>query len=180
MEMVKVLEMESGTSTPRKFNSDTTNNGSETNTTTSICHLYDTVHICSYCHAKLFSTETQGMYYRSEKIRAYNCGFAFTSIGIKLDKDLANGRDGVYIFQIQSGIYLSIRSLTPTDRISKFLQLYIYDMEFAQLTDFNNIADLYLHIKADHSLDQCMYNMPTSSQVATRVSELSGTYDPML
>ncbi|CAG8475653.1 28661_t:CDS:2 [Gigaspora margarita] len=89
--------------------------------TTSIYHISDTVRTCSYCNAKLFLTEIQEMCSKSEKIklvsadntialrnlfirnddiendfrkniRAYNSIFAFTSIGIKLNENLANGK----------------------------------------------------------------------------------------
>ncbi|RIB13129.1 hypothetical protein C2G38_1975444, partial [Gigaspora rosea] len=56
-----------------------------------------------------------------ENIRAYNSIFAFTSMGIKLDENLANSKDGIYMFQVQGGIYYSIGSLFLVDRIPKFL-----------------------------------------------------------
>ncbi|CAG8592648.1 27903_t:CDS:2 [Dentiscutata erythropus] len=135
-----------------------------------------------------------------ENIRAYNSIFAFTSMGIKFDEDLANGKDGVYTFRVQGEIYHSIGSLLQVDGIPRFLQMYIYDTEFEtmnrlskmpklrpetleyikalmdQLNPFitnfrsislnNNISNLYLLIRADHKLDQRVYNRPTASQVA--------------
>ncbi|CAG8717713.1 12785_t:CDS:2, partial [Dentiscutata heterogama] len=179
-------------------------------TTTSVRHISDTVHNCSYCNAKLFLTETQEM-----------CC-----------------KDGIYMFRVQGGIYHSIGSLFPIDGVPRFLQLYIYDTEyetdnrlsimpklhrdtlefiktllnqlnlfvtnFRSISSNNNINNLHLLIRADHKLDQPIYNKPTASQVAAvwvegnnpieytkrdiiiqswsqglrRVSELSGTYDP--
>ncbi|CAG8607435.1 15230_t:CDS:2, partial [Racocetra fulgida] len=177
-------------------------------TTSSSCHVFDNMRECVYCRAALFPTETQGasdtaalieLFVRHDNvskdfhknIRAYNNAFAFTSMGIKLDKHLAN---------MQGGIYHSIRLLIPVDDIPKFLQLYIYDTEFEttnrliimprlcqdtlefiktllnQLNPFianfylisscSNITNLSLYIKADYGLDQRIYNMPTASQVA--------------
>ncbi|CAG8481416.1 6227_t:CDS:2 [Gigaspora margarita] len=88
-------------------------------TATSLCGIFNMIHICTYCNAKLFLTETQEMCCKSGKIklasagdiaalrnlfirndyiekdfrkniRAYNSIFAFTSMGIKLDNKLAN------------------------------------------------------------------------------------------
>ncbi|CAG8521137.1 5048_t:CDS:2, partial [Racocetra fulgida] len=88
-------------------------------TETSIHHTFDTTHVCTYCNAKLFSTETQetccksgkiklasagdttslkNLFMRNdniekdfcENIRAYNSIFAFTSMGVKLDKPIAS------------------------------------------------------------------------------------------
>ncbi|CAG8743721.1 8226_t:CDS:2, partial [Gigaspora rosea] len=116
------------------------------------CETAMTVHcvlespcICSYCHAKLFSGETGGIpetvaylkdLYTScddmgirfrNNIHAYNSVFAFTSMGVKLDEKLANGKNGVYTFRVQGGIYHAIGFLYPDNEIPKFLQLYIYD-----------------------------------------------------
>ncbi|RHZ80413.1 hypothetical protein Glove_136g73 [Diversispora epigaea] len=54
-------------------------------------HNFDDIRICSYCNARLFSAETQGF----GKIEAYDCIFAFTSMGIKLDENLANADQGL-------------------------------------------------------------------------------------
>ncbi|CAG8852509.1 33184_t:CDS:2, partial [Gigaspora margarita] len=56
-----------------------------------------------------------------KNIRAYSNIFTFTLMGVKLDENVAN---------IQDGIYYSIGSLLPVNRIPKFLQLYIYDTEY--------------------------------------------------
>lgn len=122
-------------------------------------HIFNTVCKCSYCGARLFETETQGtcceygkikltsasdamvfknLFTKNDNIgrdfrniiRAYNSIFAFTSMGVKLDEQLAKGKNGIYTFRVQGGIYHSIGSLFPHDEISKFFQLYIYDTEF--------------------------------------------------
>ncbi|CAG8673172.1 11509_t:CDS:2 [Dentiscutata erythropus] len=65
-----------------------------------------------------------------KNIHAYNNIFAFTSIGTKLDDELANDKEEIYIFRIHRGIYHSIGSLIPNNNEKpKFMQLYIYDTE---------------------------------------------------
>ncbi|CAG8823344.1 9500_t:CDS:2, partial [Cetraspora pellucida] len=105
-----------------------------------IRHSLKPSRICSYCNAKLFAGETEGICCKTGKIklastecnaflkdlftrrdnmgnefrnniRAYNNIFAFTSMGVKIDQNLANG------------------SLLPNNTTPKFLQLYIYDTE---------------------------------------------------
>lgn len=84
-------------------------------------------------------------------------------------------------------------------------QLNPFVTNFCSISSNNNIANLRLFIRADHKLDQHIYNKPTASQVAAvwveghdsieytkrdiivqsisqslqRVSELSESYDPM-
>ncbi|CAG8604699.1 4880_t:CDS:2 [Diversispora eburnea] len=102
------------------------------------CHNLDDIYIYSCYNVRFFSTKTQGTCcgdYNVRKdfhanIRAYNSIFAFTSIGVRLDENLANSKNGVYMFRIQEGIYHSVRSLLPVDKISRFFQLYIYNIKF--------------------------------------------------
>jgi len=39
-------------------------------------------------------------------------------------------------------------------------------INFCSISSNNNISELQLHIRADHGLDQCTYNIPTASQIA--------------
>ncbi|CAG8740328.1 23639_t:CDS:2 [Dentiscutata erythropus] len=163
-------------------------------TALAVRHTLKPPRVCSYCGAKLFSGETEGIYCISGKIktdemgnhfrvniRAYNSAFAFTSMGVKIDKALANG------------------SLIPDDDTPRFLQLYIYDTEhetdnrltimpklrrdileilgsildqfnlfvinFRSISSHNFINNLQLHIKADHGLDQRIYNTSAASKL---------------
>ncbi len=62
------------------------------------------------------------------QIRAYNQVLAFTSIGAKVDKELANAKDGVYTFRIQGALYHRIGGLMPSDQTEpQFAQIYFYD-----------------------------------------------------
>ena len=60
--------------------------------------------------------------------RKYNSAFAFTSLGVKLDQELANARNGVYTFRIHGQVSHLIGSLTPADgRAEEYAQIYILD-----------------------------------------------------
>ncbi|KAF8403520.1 hypothetical protein HHK36_011624 [Tetracentron sinense] len=49
----------------------------------------------------LYSGDTAEAIHFRRFIRSYNSVFAFTSMGVKIDENLANGRDGVYTFRAQ-------------------------------------------------------------------------------
>ncbi|KAG2713614.1 hypothetical protein I3760_04G185100 [Carya illinoinensis] len=120
-------------------------------------------------------------------VRTYNNKFAFTSFGVKFDRNL-----------IQGQIYHSLSDLIPSNGQPSNLQLYFYDIEhefenrivdstrmdpsiIAQLMDilrvnpyctfFRSLGDLpsleyqKICIKSDPDLDQRVYNAPTSSEV---------------
>ncbi|XP_057250132.1 uncharacterized protein LOC104897172 [Beta vulgaris subsp. vulgaris] len=64
-------------------------------------------------------------------IRKYNHVFAFTSMGVVIDDELADARQGVYTYRAHGSIYHRIGGLLPlnsNDR-PRFLQMYIYDTE---------------------------------------------------
>ncbi|XP_019413906.1 PREDICTED: uncharacterized protein LOC109325794 [Lupinus angustifolius] len=114
---------------------------------------------CTWCNARLFHHETQticclrgkvwlqeinapqqlldlivdssveGRHFR-QHIRGYNHIFAFTSLGVHLDNNLATTGRGIYTFRAQGSIYHNIGGLHPNegDR-PRFLQLYIYDTD---------------------------------------------------
>jgi hypothetical protein len=60
-------------------------------------------------------------------IRSYNTNFSFTSMGVKLDKTMANMTAGVYTFRVNGGIYHTIDQLVPRDGQPRYLQMYFYD-----------------------------------------------------
>ncbi|WVZ94970.1 hypothetical protein U9M48_040790, partial [Paspalum notatum var. saurae] len=62
-----------------------------------------------------------------KNIRQYNCLFAFTSMGAKIDRSMNDGR-GPPVFKISGQVHHRIGSLLPSDGSPpKFIQLYIYD-----------------------------------------------------
>ncbi|XP_060172619.1 uncharacterized protein LOC132603531 [Lycium barbarum] len=96
---------------------------------------------CSNGSVKLVShqlpPELKSFYYgNSDKsnhfrtyIRTYNNMFAFTSLGVKYDKELAQRTQGIYTFKVQGQMYHFLNSLTTTDNNARNLQLYFYDNE---------------------------------------------------
>ncbi|KAL6626309.1 hypothetical protein ACP70R_030035 [Stipagrostis hirtigluma subsp. patula] len=71
-------------------------------------------------------------------IRQYNSLFAFTSLGVDVDKSINTGR-GPYVFRINGVVHHRIGSLIPQDgRRPEYAQLYIYDTE-NELTNRMNI-----------------------------------------
>ncbi|XP_050374857.1 uncharacterized protein LOC126792486 [Argentina anserina] len=78
---------------------------------------------------ELFSANTpQGSHFR-QNVRAYNHVFAFTSMGVHVDQNLATG-GGTFTFRAQGYVYHKIGSLIPDgDNRPRFLQLYIYDTD---------------------------------------------------
>ena len=63
-------------------------------------------------------------------MRGYNSILSFTSVGAKIDNELATGALGVFTYQLHGELTHRIGSLLPAQGDSpKFLQLYIYDTE---------------------------------------------------
>ena len=62
-------------------------------------------------------------------IRAYNNSFAFTSLGVTIDKDLAKRNKGIYTFRVQGQVYHFINHLNPSNGQPSYLQLYFFDTE---------------------------------------------------
>ena len=59
--------------------------------------------------------------------RKYNVALSLTSMGVSIDKDLANGYDGVYTYRIQGALVHELGSLRAQPREpSKFAQILFY------------------------------------------------------
>ncbi|CAG8660673.1 35357_t:CDS:2 [Gigaspora margarita] len=97
---------------------------------------------CNNGNVKLADTEAlvalQDLFVKIDKIgydfhnniRAYNNLFAFTSMGVHLNQHFANGKDSVYTFRVQGGVYHAIGSLLPPiENSPKYLHLYVYNTE---------------------------------------------------
>ena len=75
----------------------------------------------------LTTADKQGRYFR-DHIRAYNSALAFASLGVNLDKELANARRGIYTFRIHGVVHHYIGQLTPREgEAPSFAQIYIRD-----------------------------------------------------
>ncbi|XP_060202830.1 uncharacterized protein LOC132631247 [Lycium barbarum] len=62
-------------------------------------------------------------------VRTYNNMFAFTSLGVKYNKELATITQGVYTFKVQGQMYHFINNLILSNNEARNLQLYFYDNE---------------------------------------------------
>lgn len=63
-------------------------------------------------------------------IRKYNAALSFTSMGVKVDEQLADGREGVYTFRIQGAVVHELGALRARGgQPPKFAQIYIHDPE---------------------------------------------------
>ncbi|KAF8393421.1 hypothetical protein HHK36_021665 [Tetracentron sinense] len=141
--------------------------------------------ICNHCNAKLFQFESKNLccnngnvnlpslaapqellnLYSGDTaeaihfrrfIRSYNSVFAFTSMGVKIDENLANGRDGVYTFRAQGVVYHKIGSLFPTEGSRpRYIQMYIYDTdhEIENRMAENNLLHIEIVTKLKQILD---------------------------
>ncbi|KAG6628131.1 hypothetical protein CIPAW_15G180000 [Carya illinoinensis] len=147
----------------------------------------------------LFTSNIDESVHFKTYVWTYNNKFAFTSFGVKFDKDLCRRNRGVYTFRTQGQIYHYIDDLIPLNSRPSYLQLYFYDTEyqlenrisdsdrmnpsiivelidilrinpysvfFQSLDDLSNLENQVIHIRSDVGLDQCVFNAPTSSQVA--------------
>nr|KAJ0223153.1 hypothetical protein LSAT_V11C200065140 [Lactuca sativa] len=74
-------------------------------------------------------------------IRAYNSNFSFASLGVNVDKELANMNSGVYTFCAHGTLYHNIDQLISRDGKSRYLQLYFYDGEadISQRSSWKNV-----------------------------------------
>lgn len=76
-------------------------------------------------------------------IRQYNCLFAFTSMGARIDNSINDGR-GPPLFKICGQVHHRVGSLLPLDDSApQFLQLYVYDTA-------NEVSNRLKCLDADH------------------------------
>ena len=107
---------------------------------------------CRHCHAKRFYRESKGfccadgdislisndapqtlfdLFTSSSNesiefrkyIRTYNNTFAFTSFGVKYDKNLCKRNRGIYTFRVQGQVYHFINEILPSNNEPSYLQL---------------------------------------------------------
>ncbi|GER54009.1 pyrophosphate--fructose 6-phosphate1-phosphotransferase subunit alpha [Striga asiatica] len=78
---------------------------------------------------ELFTSQTEeGKQFRIN-IRLFNSMFSFTSLGVKLDKELASARQGIYTFRAQGVVYHDLPSLWPKEDGPEYFQLYFVETE---------------------------------------------------
>ncbi|XP_019246018.1 PREDICTED: uncharacterized protein LOC109225707 isoform X2 [Nicotiana attenuata] len=149
-------------------------------------------------HNLYFENNEKSQHFRTY-IRTYNNSFAFTSLGVNYDTDLARRNRGIYTFRVQGRMYHLIDDLYPGGKKSKNLQLYFYDNNnelanrmacsnkinesivselmdmlkvnpysffIRSLIDIPELQNFHIGLKCDPGLDQRVYNLPTSSEIA--------------
>ncbi|XP_009767303.1 uncharacterized protein [Nicotiana sylvestris] len=132
-------------------------------------------------------------------IRAYSNIFAFTSLGVTYDRELAKRNKGIYTFRVQGQMYHFINDLIPSNEKGRNLQLYFFDsenemrnrmacsdklnkctvkslMEILEINPYSiflkslinipQLSNFYIALKCDAGLDQRIYNLLTTSEVA--------------
>ncbi|XP_035539697.1 uncharacterized protein LOC118344048 [Juglans regia] len=77
----------------------------------------------------LFTSDANEAAHFKTYVRTYNNKFAFTSFGVKFDRDLCRRNKGIYTFRTQGQIYHYIDDLVPLNGRPSSLQLYFYDTE---------------------------------------------------
>ncbi|XP_035540203.1 uncharacterized protein LOC109004666 [Juglans regia] len=75
----------------------------------------------------LFTSDANEAAHFKTYVRTYNNKFAFTSFGVKFDRDLCRRNKGIYTFRTQGQIYHYIDDLVPLNGRPSSLQLYFYD-----------------------------------------------------
>ncbi|XP_012837761.1 PREDICTED: uncharacterized protein LOC105958298 [Erythranthe guttata] len=78
---------------------------------------------------ELFTSQIEDAVEFRNNIRVFNCIFSFTSFGVKLDKELASARRGVYTFRAQGMVYHDLPGLYPTEEGPSNFQLYFVDTD---------------------------------------------------
>lgn len=132
-------------------------------------------------------------------IRTYTNLFAFTSLGVNYDRDLAKRNCGIYTFKVQGQMHHLIDSLYPRKTKARNLQLYFFDnmneienrmacsdklhesivielmnvlkdnpysMFLRSLASTPNLQNFHIALKCDAGLDQRVYNLPTTTEIA--------------
>ncbi|XP_028100698.1 uncharacterized protein LOC114300041 [Camellia sinensis] len=121
-------------------------------------------------------------------VRTYNNCFAFTSFGVKYDKELCRfineltssdenlSHLQLYFYDTDHEIQNRMKSskkLNPVilERLTNISHLNPYSIFFRRLEHIDHLNSVQIIIKSDVSLDQRVYNQPSASQVAAIWSE---------
>ncbi|KAL0277960.1 UNVERIFIED_CONTAM: hypothetical protein Sradi_7309600, partial [Sesamum radiatum] len=78
---------------------------------------------------ELFTSKSKEAMAFRKNIRLFNCIFSFTSLGVKLAKELASSRQGVYTFRAQGMVYHDLPGLLPDEKGPNPFQLYFIETE---------------------------------------------------
>ena len=79
---------------------------------------------------EMFNDQTPAGKDFRKNIRKYNSALSFTSMGVTVDKDLANDREGVYTYRIQGAVVHEMGRLQAVEgQKPKFAQIFFYGPE---------------------------------------------------
>ncbi|KAH0692798.1 hypothetical protein KY285_019895 [Solanum tuberosum] len=109
---------------------------------------------------ELFVVDSDDAKLFRKNIRAYNSIFAFTSFGVKLDKELASSRKEVYSFKAQGQIYHDLPSLIPNNDRPRYFQLYFYDTDHELANRMTVLQDANLSEKVMTKIRNIMEGNP--------------------
>ncbi|XP_074288893.1 uncharacterized protein LOC141614038 [Silene latifolia] len=106
-------------------------------------------------------------------VMLYNSSFAFTSFGVKKDRELAQTNRGVYTFRVQGqiencGIDLIYDEIEQNviRILMRVMEMNPYTQFFRSLREVGIDEESRILIKSDPIQDQRTHNTPTASQVA--------------
>ena len=77
----------------------------------------------------LFKSKSKNAFEFRKYVRTYNNTLAFTSFGVKYDRELCKIDKGIYTFKVQGEVYHYINDLVPIDGHPSCLQLYFYETD---------------------------------------------------
>ena len=121
----------------------------------------------------MLSSVTQGGHTFRSKIRMYNSAFTFASIGVKLDRQMANAIGGVYTYRAQGQFYHYLGSLLPgVGAAPQYAQMYIYDTEH----ELNHRSNAIPNSSLDQTLLQILKRLLDKFNPYTHLFRSINTY----
>lgn len=64
-----------------------------------------------------------------KNVRTYNNNFAFTSLGVKYDKELTKNKDGIYAFRVVGQMYHYLSSVGVEEGAKSGIEFYFFDTD---------------------------------------------------
>ncbi|PWZ41852.1 ATP-dependent DNA helicase PIF4 [Zea mays] len=135
-------------------------------------HMLKPVPDCGYCTAKKFEYEPPGFCCRGGKVE-----LAPLETPPQLKSMTTNVRDsGIYTFRAQGMMYHNIKSFGREDQLQRdkevirqivgILRGNPYSEHLRSMGHVENLDDYYIALNLDQTLNQKMYNVPLTSEVA--------------
>ncbi|XP_074313095.1 uncharacterized protein LOC141648383 [Silene latifolia] len=120
-------------------------------------------------------------------VMLYNSTFAFTSFGLKKDRELAQRNRGIYTFRVQGQVYHFINDILPTEEPSQYIQLYFYDtdgelwhrLQISEDIDQNVVAAIWVDDENSSQPPRHDVLIYANSGTSHRILHYYGCYDPL-